>query len=279
MQSVKRAFVDIREGQAHYRHAGDPSTGAVPLVMLHASPGSSRMLEPMIAYLAESRPVYAPDTLGNGDSPPPPDHSRHISTYADAHMRVINALGIEQFDLYGSHTGGSIACEIAITHPHRVRRLILDGMSCYEPEEIEDMLRQYAPGIEPDQNGMHVMWLWNFVRDSYLFWPWYKRGHENRLDSGLPSADRLHDMFVEVVKGARTYHLPYQSAFVYPKSERLPLVKVPTLLACAKDDVLAVYFDKVRALMPAAEACWTEGMASPEQACRTMDKMLDFLDR
>ena len=45
---IRRAFVDVPFGQMHYRYAGE---GPV-LVLLHASPGSSKQLEPLIARLA-----------------------------------------------------------------------------------------------------------------------------------------------------------------------------------------------------------------------------------
>ena len=42
---VKRGFVDVPEGQVHYRYASPPKPIGVPLVMLHPSPGSAKMLE------------------------------------------------------------------------------------------------------------------------------------------------------------------------------------------------------------------------------------------
>src|SRR4051794_12191521 len=101
--TIRRAFVDIEEGQVHYRTAGD---GGLPLLMLHPSPGSSLMLAPLIRELGRDRRVVAPDTLGNGDSAPPRSPSAAIEDFADAHLRAVTALGIERFDLYGSHTGG-----------------------------------------------------------------------------------------------------------------------------------------------------------------------------
>ncbi len=66
---VRRAFVDIDEGQVHNRHAG---AGDTPLVMLHVAPGTSRGLAPLVGQLAEGRAVYALDCMGMGDSAPPP---------------------------------------------------------------------------------------------------------------------------------------------------------------------------------------------------------------
>ncbi len=278
-RSPRRGFVDIAEGQVHFRMltAANP-VGNPPLVMFHASPGSSKMLVPLMKRLARSRNVYALDTLGNGDSASPIAAEPALDIFVDAHLRAIDALGLDRIDIYGSHTGGCIACEIAIRRPDRVRRLLLDGMSLYSDAERDDMLRRYAPALTMSPDGSQLTWIWHFIRDAYLFWPWYKRDAAHTRDVGLPSADALHDKFVEVAKAARTYHLSYRAAIAYEKTIRLPLVKVPTLLSCAKTDMLMRYFDGVAALLPHAERAITPGFRSKEAAEETMATMEVFLD-
>ena len=268
---IDRGFVRIAEGQVHYRAAGPREpTAAPPIVMLHASPASSLTLVPLIGRFARTRPVIAPDTLGNGDSAAPSHDKPDIAYFADAHLRSLDALGVATFDLYGSHTGGCIAAEIAIRAPARVRRLVLDGMSLYSSEEQTEMLRHYAPAVPLDQSGSQIQWFWHFVRDTYMFWPWYKRDPAHARSVGLPPAGVLHDKFVEVLKAARTYHLSYNAAIAWSKADRLPLVTSPTLLACAVDDMLLRYMDSVAALMPAAERMLTQGLRTPDDAEATV---------
>jgi pimeloyl-ACP methyl ester carboxylesterase len=274
---IRRGFAEVTEGQVHYRTAGWDLPG-VPLIMLHPSPGSARMLEPLIGAFGHNRRVVATDTLGNGDSAEPAEAAADIAYFADAHLRALDALGIRRFDLYGSHTGANIACEIAIAHPDRVRRLILDGISLYTAEERADMLAHYAPGVTIDQNGTQLHWIWHFVRDVYLFWPWYRRDASHRRALGLPSADELHDKVVEVLKAARTYHIPYRAAIGYDKVPRLPLVRVPTLLACSRTDMFLEYFERVQALMPQATPQLTAGTGSPAALAETAAAFLAFLD-
>ena len=273
---VRRRFVDIDAGQVHLRVAGAPRS--IPLVMFHASPGSSKMLEALILRFAESREVIAPDTLGNGDSSPPAAAAPDLDHFVDAHIAALDALGLERVDLYGSHTGANIACEIAIRQPGRVRRMILDGVSLYAEGERDEMLRCYAPPVILSDNASHLLWMWNFVRDAFLFWPWYKRDAPHARAVGLPGPDALHDKFVEVAKAARTYHLSYRAAIAYRKEERLPLVTVPTLLSCATTDMLLAYLDRVAALMPRATKATTPGFGDEAAARETLQLMLHFLD-
>jgi pimeloyl-ACP methyl ester carboxylesterase len=266
--AVRRGFVDTADGQVHYREAGSGK----PLVMLHPSPGSAKMLEPLIASLASpDRRVLGLDTLGNGDSSPPRVQDPDLAYFVRGHMHAIDALGLERFDLYGSHTGANLACEIAIAQPGRVRRLILDGVSLYAPAERAEMLERYALPVKIDHFGSQIHFLWSFVREAYLFWPWYKPDAAHARGVGLPGAEDLHDKAVEVLKAARTYHLSYRAAIAYDKQARLPLVRVPTLLACARTDMLLEYFDRVRALMPSAESVVTE---NPAEKIRRFDAFL-----
>lgn len=265
---IRRGFVDTAEGQVHYREAG---SGGTPLVMLHPSPGSAKMLEPLLAALAAKRRVVAADTLGNGDSAAPRRPDPDLAYFAGGHLQALDALGLERFDLYGSHTGANIAIELAVAHPTRVRRLILDGVSLYTPEERAEMLERYALPVKLDHQGSQIHFLWNFVRDAYLFWPWYKPDAPHARRVGLPGADELHEKAVEVFKAARTYHLSYRAAIAYEKEARLPLVKVPTLLACARTDMLLQYFERVKALLPSARTALTE---SPADAAARFDAFL-----
>jgi hypothetical protein len=57
------------------------------------------------------------------------------------------------------------------------------------------------------------------------------------------------------------------------------LVRVPTLLACARTDMLVQYFDQVQALMPNAQPLLTPGTASPAALAETVGLFTVFLDR
>ena len=230
-----RAFADLPDRQVHFRHGGSSD---VPLVMLHASPGSSRQLQPLATILSESRRVIAPDTPGNGDSPPLAIAEPSIADYAAATVAFLDELRLEQIDLYGSHTGASIAVELALLIPDRIRRIVLDGIGLFSDKEREQHLANYAPAITPDMTGSYLSWAFLFCRDQYLFWPWYEKKAENSRSSGLPPAVGLHTWVLEVLKSIETYHLAYRASFRYQKRDRLPLITQPLLLMAAENDPL-----------------------------------------
>lgn len=259
---IRREFADLGHGQVHLRRAG--SGDADPLVLIHQSPGSSKQLEPLMAELAaRGRPTLAPDTAGNGDSEPLSLPQPEIADLADAALAAIDTRIHRPFHLYGSHTGASIAMEIALARPDRVLSLTIDGMGLYKADRQSEVLERYAREIRPDAEATHLMKVWHFCRDQHLFWPYYNRTAEGRLPDGLPDDDTLHDFVVEVLKAMRTYHLSYRAAFRHPKRDRLPLLKLPVHVVCSTSDMLFEYFDEIAALVPGA--CKTQLLAWTDQ--------------
>lgn len=274
--AIRRGFADVPGGQVHYREAGRGLGRS--LVLIHASPGSSLMLAPLLSAFGATRHAIATDTAGNGDSRVALGEAPAIADFAACHLAALDALGIGRFDLYGTHTGASIAAEIAIAAPHRVRRLILDGVGLYTPQQQAEMLARYAPAMRPDLQAQYLMWAWHFVRDTCLFWPWYRTDAGHRRPTGLPPAEALHEKLVEVLKALGTYHLSYRAAIAFDKRARFPLIRVPTLAACARDDMLAPMFDDFAALIPGAGRALTPGLGTPEALAATVAVFARFLD-
>ncbi len=250
MSAIRRRFADVKHGQVHYREAGPPAAPA--LVMLHTNPTSSRSLEPLMRRLGARRRIVAPDTPGLGNSTPLPMAAPAIADYAAAIGETLDVLGIARFDLYGTHTGANLAAELAITRRHQAGRMILDGIALYTPAMRDDLLANYARDIRPDLDGTHLMKAWHFIRDQYLFWPWFRRAAERSRGLGLPDAETLHRDVVDVLKGLGSYHLAYRASFVYDKPKRLPQVAIPTLVASSRADLFFPELERVAALIPGA---------------------------
>lgn len=250
---IDRAFLRVREGLVHFRSAGSTRDGRLPpLYLAHAGPGSSRAFEGLLPSLGRTRFTFAPDMLGNGDSAPPARESVDMGYYVDCALRVMDALKLERVDFYGSHTGAQIGCQLAVTSPQRVRRLVLDGLPLFPEEFRARLLAHYAPAVKPDEFGGHLAWAWNFVRDQSLFWPYFDRQPANRLVNGVASADLLHLGVTDVIKALSTYHIAYRAAFVQDLRPLLPQLRCPVLLMASERDPLSSYFSEVSALLPKA---------------------------
>ena len=258
MRQIERGFVTIREGQVHYRRTAAAAVAATasqqeappPVWMVHASPASSISLVGLMSALGATRDIIAPDTLGNGDSAPADIDEPDISYYADSSWRVMDALGLEYVDLYGTHTGAHIVAEMAIAQPGRVRRMVLDGVAMFEPAQKSEYLAHYAPAMAPDPTGSQFHWALQFVRDQGWFFPYFRRDAAHNRGLAAPSADALHRTTVEVLKALRTYHLAYRAAFSHDAHARLPLLAVPTLAMADASDPLSVGVPLAAALIP-----------------------------
>ncbi len=252
---IDRGFARLQEGLVHYRSAGRERLGKrgapLPLYFAHAGPGSGRSYEAMLEAFGTSRFAFAPDMLGNGDSAPPAREDLEIGDYVDAAIRFADALGLERFDFYGSHTGAQIGAQLAVEHPQRIRRLVLDGVPLFSPALKQQLLAHYAPKIVPDDFGTHLIWAWNFVRDQQLYFPWFDRSSERRLANPVAPAAQINASVTDVIKALSTYHIAYRAAFRQDLHALLPRLRCPVFITASQRDPLSVGLEEALRLAPA----------------------------
>ncbi len=104
---------------------GGPSD-AEPILFLHGFPESHRTWRHQLRDLSRDYFVVAPDQRGFAGS----DKPEGVATYetdkivADV-MALADTLGLEGFTLVGHDWGGAVAWLVALTHPYRVKRLVI----------------------------------------------------------------------------------------------------------------------------------------------------------
>lgn len=274
--TIDRAFVRIEEGPVHYRlKKAEMNAVALPLYMVHAGPVSSASLAPLMKTLSGKRSVLAPDTLGFGDSAPPQPDAPDLEYYADSVIRILDALEIDKVDYFGSHTGANIGVEIAISHPDRVRRLILDGIAVFDKQFRKELLENYAPERTPDEYGSQFQWAWQFIRDQSLFFPYYKRDAEHRLDNGVMPPEMLHDFTLDVLKALRTYHLGYRAVFRHDITARLPLVEQPVLLIEHETHPMTEFANDAVGRLKNANKYTVKNATPPAKQAKSIEEFLD----
>lgn len=268
--AIRRRFADLAHGQVHFREAGE---GPV-LLLLHGSPGSSRQLVRLIARLAPTMHVIAPDTPGNGDSVALPNEAPTIADLAAVMLEFMERQGIASAHVYGTHTGSAIGAELALLAPEPVRSLVYDGVGHWEGDALADVLANYAHPFTPDTQGAYLQRLLEFCQNQYLFYPWYRRSEEARRTGGLPPPEDFHGLVTEVMKGATTFHRNYHAAFQWDARGRLPLVTRPALFMASESDPL---FEDTRALAGGSQFAHLPPLTDPAFADARQAAMTQFL--
>jgi pimeloyl-ACP methyl ester carboxylesterase len=246
---VTKAYADTPFGQIHYRVDG-PADGA-PVLLLHWTPLSGRMYAPHLPLLAERGfRAIAPDLLGYGRSDPRPE-IWSMAHWAESLVALMDALGLGVASVLGGHSGASVAAELAIGWPQRVRRLILDGCALPTPElraAFAGMSAQTRPQVAPD--GAHERLAFQAAAGLLAHYtPSFS------LDNG--GLERVWPAMIDYLETDFVSSGPISGA--YDLAARLPLVNTPTLLLGAANDTLASSFERARGLLPAARAHWFAG--------------------
>jgi pimeloyl-ACP methyl ester carboxylesterase len=150
--------------EVHGRAAGDEP----PLVLLHGG-GSTidTTFERILPLLARTRRVIAFEQQGHGRTADLADRPFTFEQSADDTAALLDQLEVQRADLLGFSNGGSIALQVAIRHPERVRKLAVasamfkrDGMEAQfwefmkhatlndMPEALKAAYRSTAPNPE-----------------------------------------------------------------------------------------------------------------------------------
>ncbi|MEM6573195.1 MAG: alpha/beta fold hydrolase [Pseudomonadota bacterium] len=224
----------------HYRTAGE----GPPLLMLHASPLSSKSLVPLAEALAPHATVLALDTPGYGQSDPLAEDPRGqgLSAYVEAIEGFRRAMGYARVGVYGTATGAQIAIEYARAYPERCSFLIADNAAHFSDDDREAITDGYFPDLTVDDLGGHLIRTWSLARDQLLFFPW--QDPAARLpNAGLDPA--FTDIFArQILEAGPRYAWAYREAFFNEKAERLLAVTVPTTLMRWAGSIIKPYTDR-----------------------------------
>jgi 2-hydroxy-6-oxonona-2,4-dienedioate hydrolase len=96
------------------------------VVLVHGLVVSSRYMVPIAERLAPYYRVYAPDLPGFGKSAKPP-RALDIPELADSLDAWMQAIGLESAVLIGNSIGCQVIAHLAVRHPERVERTVLQG--------------------------------------------------------------------------------------------------------------------------------------------------------
>lgn len=263
--TARRAYADIDGRQLHYRWAGDPAK--TTLVLLHQSPSSSAMYEPLMAKLATRFHLLAPDTpgFGNSDGLPGDPHHLTIADYAAAIHALLVELAVVPCYLFGHHTGASIAVAIEHAFPGTARAMALSG-----PTLLDDVLKRELPKrastIILEQDGSHLSAMWQRISEK---------------DPAAPLSLLQRELQCAFSAGA-SYEASYRAVTQQDFAGQLASVACPALVFAGGEDPLRDAVAPTVARLPLGVAAQLPGGERTYVCERQVDtvatKLTDFFD-
>lgn len=242
----------------HYELFGDP--GSPVLTLLEGIGADTAGWRRSIPKLAGELRVVAIDHRGNGASDDPPEPCA-MTTFVEDALAVLDELGVQRAHVYGQSFGGMVAQEAALTHPDRVRTLVLAGTHP-GPAHAIAVADRTVPKGEP----------WRA-----LYAPGFPEAHPDVVaeDRRVAAAAPAHE------RGQRRQ---WEAMQTWAAFDRLSQIEVPTLVLHGTEDRVVAPGNaellarripgaELRLLEGAGHVFWSE---QPELADRLI---LDFIER
>ena len=231
------ALLQTRCGPIEYQEAG----AGVPLLAVHGSGGGHDQGMAFARALANRGiRVIAMSRFGYLRTPMPADAS--AAAQAEAHVCLLDALGIGQAAVMGGSAGAPSALQMAIRHPDRVSALVMLVPLAYKPPTQADSAPPMPAWVE---NTMVRL-----ISSDFLFWaalhvardqvikvvlatppellttasPQERSRINSMLDNILPVSERAAGLIGDTAVGKHLTPSPLQT------------VRAPTLLISARDD-------------------------------------------
>ena len=236
------AVVDTGCGPIEYQQAGQ----GLPLLMIHGSGGGHDQGMDWARPLSRHRVrVIAMSRFGYLRTPRPADASPQAQ--ADAHVCLLDALGITTAAVIGVSAGAPSAMQAAIRHPDRVRALVLVVPIAWKPGSVADS----APPVSDRKDAL----LLRLLGSDLLFWSALHLARNPMLQHVLATPPSV-VAAASAVEQARVQAL---AEHILPVSLRaaglrddtrlgkslgryaLESIRVPTMVISARDDGFGTY--------------------------------------
>ena len=238
---MEQKFVLIKGIKIHYRTSG----WGTPIILLHASPRSGKMLEKFGSMLSNHFNVVIPDLPGYGYSESLPQKVTAMNDLVPYLKEFISAIYLKKPYIYGTATGAQLGIAFALTYPNEIKGLYLDNPAHFSEEEYKQISNKYFIDLSPKSDGSHLQNLWNHVRESMMHFPWYDHSSENQFSTIEPSPTMINEIVKEYLVAGVRYDELYRAAFLHERAEKIQQLSVPTVIFKWKASILLKYIDKL----------------------------------
>jgi pimeloyl-ACP methyl ester carboxylesterase len=240
---IKKGYVETADGQVHYQTCA--GSAAVPIALLHMTASAANSYDALMAELAGSYTTIACDTVNYGQSFRT-DHEPSVPYAASVWLEALDRLGYERFDVLGHHTGASIAVEMAVQAPERVRSLILSGYVYTTPEENLLFAANFVQDNPITDYGTQLIGAWTRVVTT--------------MDGEELPAEFLHRETVGTLVAGENWAWGYKAIFDWNPIEALNNVQCPIFLATGELDRHTIGFmPRIVADVPKAQVLVAQG--------------------
>jgi 3-oxoadipate enol-lactonase len=196
--------------------------GAPAVTLSHPLGATLRIWDAHVPALTPRFRVLRYDTRGHGGSEVPPGPCT-LEQMADDVVGLLDAAGIARTHFVGMSMGGLVGMTLALTHPDRVRSLVLcDTTACYGPA-LEAMWRERLRVAETA--GMTEELIGRTV--AVWFTPDF-------LARGKAQVDRVREMLRRT--DPRGYAAAIRAIGFVDLRPRLGAIRCPTLVVVGEDD-------------------------------------------
>jgi len=141
--AIRSRFAKVNGIRLHYLAVGEGE----PVILLHGYAQNSHMWRPLMAELAKTRTVIAPDLRGFGQSAKPKDGYDKKSMAQDIHA-LATSLGFKRAGICGHDIGLMVAYAYAAQYPAEVERIAL--------------MDAFLPGVGGWNNVFLLRDMWHF---------------------------------------------------------------------------------------------------------------------
>lgn len=213
------AFARGNDAEIYYEVHGH----GTPVVLSAGMGGSGSFWQPQLAALAEQHQVIIYDHVGTGRSA---RGDRCIAGMADDTIAVLDDAGVTSAHFVGHAIGGIVGLEAAMRHPDRLRSLVVvNGWGRADPflrrcfEVRKQLLNQSGPQA--------------YVRAQPLFlYP------PQWISENIAHLEAEEQRILQHFPPVATMNQRIDMFLAFDGGSRLSEIRVPTLLASAKDDAL-----------------------------------------
>ena len=190
-----------------------------PLVLLAGQANNHHWWDGVRDDFHAHRSTVTLDWRGTGESDKP-DRPYSTEVFAQDVIAVLDGLGIDRADVYGTSMGGRVAQHLAARHPHRLRALVLGCTSPGGPHGFERSNDVRRSLVQPQPGAARQALL------ELMYTPAWLATHPGPYrtvgDPAMPAHARRHHL------AASNQHDAWQL---------LPDIKAPTLVVHGSDDL------------------------------------------